>query len=354
MGEAGAEPEMSAPLVTAIIPAFNANRTIDETLTSVRGQTYRNIEIIVVDDGSTDDTALRVEAHARTDSRVRLIRQENAGVAAARNRAIAESNGDFISPIDADDLWMPTKIEKQIASMLARGRKCGLVYTWQAILDEQGRVISTRNKPMEEGYVLTYMMIGNFIGGGSPTLMRKRAIMEAGGYDPSLRARGAQGCEDFKLYLKISEHYDVAIVKEFLTGYRCMPDRMSNDLLQMQRSHDLVTDYAEAAHPRYAKLARDSRMYCRGSNLKKAVQLKSFRLLADLLIDLIAHHPLYIIKLLFKMPRRASRRIILRIKNCRESGIASPFLPQLNKASAVNLNMLGSARLDVCDLVSTK
>src|SRR5579863_7666011 len=92
-------------LVTVVIPAYNAAHTIDETLRSARYQTHRNLEILVVDDGSKDATPEVVARHAVIDARIRLIVQENAGVAAARNRGIAEAKSDLIAPLDADDLW---------------------------------------------------------------------------------------------------------------------------------------------------------------------------------------------------------------------------------------------------------
>jgi len=88
---------IEADLVTVIIPAFNAARTIDETLRSVRSQTHRRMEILVVDDGSVDATAQIVRSHATEDRRIRLIQQPNSGVAAARNRAIAEATGDYLA-----------------------------------------------------------------------------------------------------------------------------------------------------------------------------------------------------------------------------------------------------------------
>ncbi len=251
LGAAAFDPGAAdAPLVTAVVPACNAETTIDETLRSVRAQTYRNLEILVVDDGSTDGTAALVEAHASADPRVRLIRQSNAGVAAARNRGISESAADFVAPVDADDLWMPTKIEKQMAAMRSRGPRCGLVYTWQTTIDEHGRVMSPRRRWESDGYVLPQMLYGNLVGSGSPALMRKQAVIDAGGYDASLRERGAQGCEDFKLYLQISERYEFAVIKEHLTGYRELRDAMSMDFVQMVRSDELVGVYAERAHPR--------------------------------------------------------------------------------------------------------
>ena len=182
-----------APLVTAVVPACNAETTIDETLRSVRAQTYRNLEILVVDDGSTDGTAALVEAHASADPRVRSDSSGNAGVAAARNRGISESAADFVAPVDADDLWMPTRIEKQMAAMRSRGPRCGLVYTWQTTIDEHGRVMSPRRRWESDGYVLPQMLYGNLVGSGSPALMRKQAVIDAGGYDASLRERGCPG-----------------------------------------------------------------------------------------------------------------------------------------------------------------
>ena len=344
LGESVIEPGPTcAPLVTAIIPACNAGRTIDETLRSVREQTYGNLEILVVDDGSTDDTALRAEAHAQADPRVRLIRQDNAGVAAARNRAVAEARGDFIAPIDADDLWMPTKIQKQMRTMLARGPRCGLVYTWQAKIDDQGRVISASRRPEAEGYVLPHMLFGNLVGSGSPALMRKQAIVEAGGYDSSLRAQRAQGCEDFKLYLRISERYEFAVVKEFLTGYRSLEDAMSMDLLQMLRSHNLVADYGERAHPRYAGLVQDGCSHYWQGQLHTAFRRGYFGLLPLLLFEMATRHLWYTFKLLLQMPYLATWHIVRRAKTRRrnEAGSRVPFLSPFSTENTAGSEMAG-------------
>ncbi len=178
-------------LVTVIIPAHNAARTIGRTLDSVSAQTYRDLEIIVVDDGSTDQTPTIVRTHSRVDPRIRLIRQDNAGVAAARNRGVSEARGSFVAPVDADDLWEPTKIAKQMAMMHERGAKIGLVYTWLAKIDPHDQVLSLKHRPQDEGQVFLAMCLGNIVGTGSSPLMRKHVVEECGGYDPTLRARGA-------------------------------------------------------------------------------------------------------------------------------------------------------------------
>ena len=95
------------PLVTAIVPAFNAAETIGETLESIARQSYRNLEILIIDDGSTDDTRRLALGFCASEGRARLLQQANGGVAAARNAGLTAATGRFVAPIDADDLWHP-------------------------------------------------------------------------------------------------------------------------------------------------------------------------------------------------------------------------------------------------------
>jgi glycosyltransferase involved in cell wall biosynthesis len=251
-----------ADLVSVVIPAFNAAPTIEETLRSVRGQTYRDLEIVVVDDGSTDETAAAVRRQAASDRRVRLVAQTNAGVGAARNRGIEETSGAFIAPVDADDLWSPLKIERQLKALRGATGPVGLVYTWSAIIDAQGRIASRRSRPRAQGEVLKRICHGNLIGNASSVLMPREVVLRFGGYDASLHGRGLQGCEDWKLYLQIAEHYRFVCVPEFLTGYRLGGASMSAALRRMLDSFDAVTDEFAARRP---DLARE---FHRGRNRK--------------------------------------------------------------------------------------
>ena len=184
------------------------------------------------------------------DPRITLLEQTNAGVAAARNHGIQIAEGTFVAPIDADDLWKPTKIERQVERFLASDNKLALVYTGVALIDEESRTIQvTKHPPNFEGRILDRLIEGNFVTCGSAPLMRKDYVLDVGGYDPKLRARNAQGCEDWKLSLRLAERYEFATVQDFLVGYRQSSGMMSRNFQAMKRSHDLVLDDVRRRHP---------------------------------------------------------------------------------------------------------
>ena len=237
------------PLVSAIVPAYNAARFITPTLESILSQTYQNIEVIVVDDGSKDETPEIVRQFAAKDSRVTLIQQANAGVAAARNCAIQNSKGEFVAAIDADDIWYPQKIEKQIQCMLQADPEVGLVYTWSAHIDEEGAFTGGLNAGDREGSILMDLVYRDFIGNGSVPLFRRTCLEKIGGYNKSLRDRGAQGCEDWDIALRVAELYEFRVVPEILVGYRQAFGSMSSLGTVMEQSYHLTVEYIKRKHP---------------------------------------------------------------------------------------------------------
>jgi glycosyltransferase involved in cell wall biosynthesis len=226
----------SLPLISVIVPAYNAESTLADTLRSVRNQTYPNIEILVVDDGSTDETAQITSDFASRDSRINLLSKPNGGVASARNFGISHSRGDYIAPIDADDLWHPTKLAKQIEVALRAEEPLGFVYAFFRRIDAHGNVVSSGPTRTFRGGVLHQHVYTNFVGNGSSLLLRKSAVLEAGGYDERLRQRGVEGCEDILLQLRIAWHHPIGVVPEYLIGYRQRADAMSANHDRMFRS----------------------------------------------------------------------------------------------------------------------
>jgi glycosyltransferase involved in cell wall biosynthesis len=263
-------------LVSVVIPAYNACSTIDETLRSVRSQSHSRLEIIVVDDGSSDSTVAIAQMHSDRDPRVKIIRQNNAGVAAARNAGWQSAQSDLIAFIDADDLWAPTKIERQLGAILSAGGKIGLVYSWYAMIDDRNRILVKAAPTFFAGDVLENIFEGNFIGNGSAVLVRREALVAANGFESRLRAKGAQGCEDLMFYGRVAENFHFAVVPDYLIGYRYLPENMSSDFPRMLRSWMLVVDEFAVRHPnRTAALNRGLRNYSSWL-LRRALSLGRF------------------------------------------------------------------------------
>jgi GT2 family glycosyltransferase len=238
--------------VGVVVPMHDAERTIAATLASICAQTHRSLDIVVVDDGSTDGSAAIVEDWGRRDPRVRLVRQANAGVAAARNTGAGAARAAFLAFVDADDLWAPTKIACQLAALGEGGPEAGLAYCWYASINQQDRVVSFGPQPLIEGAALHALCQANWIGNGSSLLLRRAAFERAGGYESGLRARRAQGAEDLLMCLRVAEHAEFRVVPRYLVGYRLSPHTMSSDSLQMFRSTELVLAEFLAKYPQYA------------------------------------------------------------------------------------------------------
>jgi glycosyltransferase involved in cell wall biosynthesis len=237
------------PLVSVIVGAYNAGPFIEETLRSVTHQTYRALEVIVVDDGSTDGTAALVRAAQARDPRIRLMQQENQGIAAARNRAIEASRGELLAPLDGDDVWHPKKLEHQVERLQAAGAATGFTYCWWAWIDSSGHVLDRSPRWRIEGQVLQELIEVNFTGNASVPLFRRAAVEEAGGYNTGLRQQGAEGCEDWELALRVAERYAVAVVPRVLVGYRRHPHGLSASLEVMWRSQSEVMKHLATRVP---------------------------------------------------------------------------------------------------------
>lgn len=195
-------------LISVIIPAYNQAEYIPDTLESLLRQTYSNWEAIIVDDGSPDNVANVVKAYAENDSRIKFFHTENFGVSHARNFAVSQSNGEYLLPLDADDIIAPTYIEKAI-SHFKRNPTTDIVYCqWK------GFGVATDLKPLKwEGY--TKLLLKNSI--FSSAIFRRSDFDRAGGYDEQMRT----GYEDWEFLLRLlSPESIVYQIPEVLFMYR--------------------------------------------------------------------------------------------------------------------------------------
>ncbi len=245
----------SRSLVSVVVPAYNAAQFVGRTVSSALAQTHRALEILVVDDGSTDATAAIVESMARHDTRIKLLQQENSGVAEARNLGLLQAEGDFVATLDADDLWHPMKIERQLARFGNSSRELGLVYCWYCTIGDDDRMTGGTRSAAQwmnrtpEGRVLASLVYGNFVGNGSTPLIRRECFERIGYYDASFRKQGASGLEDMDLYLRLAEYFEFGVVPEFLVGYRQTANSLSMNVVAMRRGHELTLAKAYRRNP---------------------------------------------------------------------------------------------------------
>ena len=198
------------PRVSVVIPAYNAERYLRETLDSVLAQTYRDLEVLVVDDGSTDTTRDVVRSYGEP---VRCIEQENAGPSPARNRGIREARGDLVAFVDSDDLWLPEKLAEQVPLFDDAGR-VGLVYCHVARVDASGRPVGTPQAPKPKGDVFDQFLFRNHCG-TSGAVVRRECFDRCGVFPEDM-----VWAEDWHLWLRIARHYAFQAVDRVLVHHR--------------------------------------------------------------------------------------------------------------------------------------
>ncbi len=208
--------------VSVIIPAHNLASSLGEAIESALAQTHKDLEIVVVDDGSTDDTE-KVVSQYRT--RIIYMQQERKGVAAARNRGIKISGGEYVAFLDADDLWLPEKLEEQVP-YLHQSPETGLVCSDWSLISDQGSVepsVLTNRNHVGSGYVFRQIVESSFIL-TSTVIARRSCLEEAGLFDESFPT-----AEDLDLWLRISYRHNVALVRKPLVIKRSRPEGLSAD-----------------------------------------------------------------------------------------------------------------------------
>ena len=221
------------PQVSVIIPTYNCAHCLPRALQSVFGQSYTNFEVIVADDGSTDNVEAAI---APWRDRILYIRNDHAGVSAARNAAVHASTAPYIAFLDADDLWLPTKLERQL-SILQADDSLGMVCADFSVHYEDGRLVESffRNaQPIVNGDLFV-RMVSDCFAPPSAVMVRRSALQQAGEFDTSLTV-----CEDLHLWLRIALRWKVAALYETV----CVKHERSG-----ARSHELaIASWIAALH----------------------------------------------------------------------------------------------------------
>jgi glycosyltransferase involved in cell wall biosynthesis len=202
---------VSPPAVSVLLPVHNGERFLRDALDSVLAQNLTDIEVLVVDDGSTDGTRALLAAHR--DERLRVLGQEHAGLVAALERAVREARAPLLARMDADDVSLPERLQRQAAFLEANPR-VGLVGCGVEVIDESGRAEGTVLLPLGDGDLRRRLLLRNPFTHGS-VVLRREALEEAGGY-----CAGHGANEDYDLWRRIARRWELAAVPEVLYRYR--------------------------------------------------------------------------------------------------------------------------------------
>jgi glycosyltransferase involved in cell wall biosynthesis len=209
----------SKPPVSVIMPAYNSAKYIAEAIDSVLAQTYPMLEIIVVDDGSTDSTGEIVKKYVEkqrnkeTKRQIRYIYQENKGPAAARNNGIRAAKGGYIAFLDSDDIWLTEKIELQMAKF-GEDDSYSMIHTGRIRIGLDGAVQPAKAYEVQDGFIFEKLLMTNFIC-TSTSLVKKTCFDEVGLFDEDSNI-----CEDYDMWLRISVNHKIGLIKQPLIKYR--------------------------------------------------------------------------------------------------------------------------------------
>lgn len=232
-----------APIISVVIPTYNSAHWIARTMASIVHQRFRAIEILVIDDGSTDDLPSVLKPFVDRDPRIRIIRQENRGLAGARNRGIMEARAEFVATIDADDLWHPDFLTATYAALNADpSAPFAFAYSFRITEDDRVlRYIRPRTPPRHD---LVGLLSLNSVGSGSAGLFRKDALEAVGGFDEAMGKEGLHGAEDWKLALRLAHRGTPVLVPRHLVAYRLVATSMSqrNPMRQLRAIQAVIRD----------------------------------------------------------------------------------------------------------------
>ena len=219
---------MSNNKISVIIPVYNGEKTIEETIKSVLNQTFNNFELIIINSNSTDKT-LSVISQIE-DDRIKVFSYPKANPGVNRNRGINHATGDYITFLDADDLWTNNKLAAQYKA-LQENPQAGVAYSWTNCIDENGKFLRKSSHASWNGDVYSKFLLYNFIGNGSNVMIRRESLLAVGGFDEILT-----NAQDNDICLKLSAITNFVCVPKAQILYRIQQDSMSSNLLGLEKS----------------------------------------------------------------------------------------------------------------------
>jgi len=249
----------SEPLISIITPTFNRERTIPLAVESVLAQSYGNWELLIIDDGSRDSTRERLSSYLE-DDRIQYFFQENQGQSIARNLGLEHARGELVCFLDSDDLWVPEKLEQQVALMKAHP-EVDVLHSDEIMIDEEGHELSRKNMRRYSGRIARQMLADNSV--SINTVMARRACFDAmGGFSGRYAV-----ADDYDIWLRFSARFTFLYVPEYWGYYRVMVDQISSnkDRRFAANEHivrDFIQEYGSTLKPWEIRWGL-ARFYCR-------------------------------------------------------------------------------------------
>lgn len=272
------------PTISVIIPTYNRAHLIARAIKSVLSQSYQDIELIIIDDGSFDNTEMIIKQFQESDKRIKyIIHDKNKGGSAARNTGIKAANGEYIAFLDSDDEWLLEKLERQMRIFESSSPETGIVYTGIIYIDEMNEDNNLKYTiPKKRGSIYEDLLVNNWVGTTSTIMIRKECFEKSGLFDESL-----PGCQDWEMWIRLAKEYQFDFVKDPLIKYyhhNIHNDRITIDLESKINGINMVINKFHSEFALRPKVCSElyftiGNLYCQLGNTKKGREefLKAIR-----------------------------------------------------------------------------